>query len=184
MLKYGGFSVFLNLFIFLTSCAGNLTETNTEYEYRPGDQIIHGVPFIKQIENLCGPASLAAVMKYYGDDIRQEEIAEYVYTSELDGSLVSDMRHYAQERGYDSYTKNSDLKELLAAIDNRKPAILLVDRGTWKVSIPHYYVVYGYNDNDKNFIINDGLHEARRISFTNLESQWGRMNNIMLIVTK
>jgi ABC-type bacteriocin/lantibiotic exporter with double-glycine peptidase domain len=183
MFGYFKFVVFLNLIMCL-SCAGYSQPTYSAYQDHAGDSIIQGVPFIKQRYNYCGPAAIASVMKYYGDYKDQEEIAGYVYTSELDGSLVSDMRYYAEQNGYSSYTSSSNLGELESILDNQKPAILLVDRGRWKVSIPHYYVVYGYNPNKKIFIINDGIEEARRINYSELESEWKKMNHIMLIMSK
>ncbi len=184
MFGYSRFVVLPNLFIFVISCANIPTQRYSVNEHHSGDNIIDGVQFIKQKHKHCGPAALSTVMKYYGDDRDQEEIAKRVYTPELDGSLISDMRHYAEENGYDSYTKTGNIEKLKTFLDNKIPVILLVDRGTWKTSIPHYYVIYGYNNSDKSFIVNDGLHEARRISYANLESEWQKMNYMMLIMSK
>jgi len=174
-----------HLFILLISCTVNTDQKYSVDHNIPGDHIVSGVPFIRQKDDkYCGPAAISTIMKYYGDNRGQEQIARYVYTAELDGSLISDMRNYARMNGYDSLTKSGNLNELESLVDKGKPAILLVDRGRWKVSIPHYYVVYGYNKLNKNFIINDGSHQARRIGYSDLESEWKKMNNMMLIISK
>lgn len=179
------FFVLSCLIFILIPCTIHSDEESSGVKIKPGDRIITGVPFIKQTDNkYCGPAALATVMEYYGDNIDQQVIAKSVYTPELNGSLISDMRSYASERGYVSKTRSSNTGELQKVINDNNPAIILIDRGKWKVSIPHYYVVYGYNKNEKVFIINDGNDKARRISYEKLKSEWQKMNNMMLLISK
>jgi len=144
--------------------------------------VISGVPFVKQKYQLCGPAALTSVLTYYGSQTNQEEIARIVYTPELNGSLISDMKHYAVEKGFSAVTKNGDLQALTALIDENKPVILLVDRGKLGVPLQHYYVVYGYNPENNIFITHDGKNEGVQISYTKLDKQWKKMNRLMLVI--
>ena len=177
--------IFSCLLFILIPCIVHSGNDSSGVKVNSGDTLIAGVPFIKQTDNkYCGPAALATVMEYYGEKSDQQVIAKSVYTPELDGSLISDMRNYASEHGYVSTTKSSNAAELQNVINDKKPVIILIDRGKWKVSIPHYYVVYGYNDSEKVFIINDGISRARRISYGKLEHEWKKMNNMMLVISK
>lgn len=145
--------------------------------------IVGDVPFIKQKDNFCGPASMASVLQFYGVDIDQDEVAKEIYIPELNGALISDMENYARKNGYNVQSTNGSIEILKENVKQNTPVILLVDRGKWKVSVPHYYVAYGYNDDKETIIIHTGYKEGQEISYDNLEREWGKMNNLMLVIT-
>jgi ABC-type bacteriocin/lantibiotic exporter with double-glycine peptidase domain len=169
--------------ISFASCA----ERGSIYENAPssGDErVIEKVPFVKQKGFFCGPAAMASVMRFYGRNISQEEVAKVVYTPKLKGALISDMENYAREMGYKAETKNGDLKTLMSLIDEGVPAITLVDLGQWIISQPHYYVVYGYNKSRNVFFLHSGFASDREISFSKLDKQWEKMDRLVLIIRK
>lgn len=145
--------------------------------------IIENVPFVKQKDKFCGPASMASVMQFYGEDIDQDEIAEVIYIPQLNGALISDMENYAKDSGYKVESSNGNIEMLKSNLDENKPVILLVDRGKWKVSVPHYYVAYGYNDERRIIILHTGDKSDQEISFDKVDEEWGKMNNLMLVIT-
>jgi len=147
-------------------------------------KVIDGVPFVKQKDKFCGPAAMASVLEYYGDNVSQDEIAEKVYTPKLDGALISDMENFARDQGYQAETMTGNIDALEAEIDKGVPVILLVDKGKLMVSVPHYYVVYGYDAEDKVFYIHTGYEGGEKIPFERLENEWQKMNRLMLIVRK
>lgn len=145
--------------------------------------IVENVPFVKQKDKFCGPASMALVMQFYGEDIGQDEIAEEIYIPELNGALISDMENYARDNGYSVESVNGNIEMLKSNLDENNPVILLVDKGKWKVSVPHYYVAYGYNDLNRTVIIHTGYKQNQEISYEKLDQEWERMNNLMLTIT-
>ncbi|MGE5445935.1 MAG: C39 family peptidase [Ignavibacteriales bacterium] len=147
-------------------------------------RIIKNVPFVKQKGFFCGPAAMASVMRFYGRNISQEEIAKVVYTPKLKGALISDMENYAREMGYKAETKNGDLNMLMSLIDEGTPAITLVDVGKWIISRPHYYVVYGYDKSRNVFFLHTGSARDQEISFSRLEKEWEKMDRLVLIIRK
>lgn len=169
--------------IYHSGCAPKNTEVGGKAAVE-GGKIIGGVPFVKQKDKFCGPAAMASVLEYYGDDITQEEIASKVYTPKLDGALISDMENFARGEGYRAESTNGDIDALKKNIDEGAPVILLVDRGKWMVSVPHYYVVYGYNSEDMVFIVHTGYASGEKIPFERLDDEWEKMNRLMLIVRK
>ena len=173
----------LIVLIFNAGCAQNNAGAGKIPAVQNG-KVIEGVPFVKQKDNFCGPAAIASVLEYYGEDISQEEIAGKVYTPKLVGALISDMENFARENGYQAETINGNIEALEAEIDEGVPVILLVDKGKWKVSVPHYYVVYGYNKGKDVFILHTGDKSAQEIKFDKLDSEWEKMNRLMLIVRK
>jgi ABC-type bacteriocin/lantibiotic exporter with double-glycine peptidase domain len=167
----------------LPGCAGKSTGGKGDPAVTSG-KVISGVPFVKQKDQFCGPAAMASVLAYYGDNITQEEIAEKVYTPKLDGALISDMENFARDSGYKAETVSGDITALEKEIDEGVPVILLVDRGKWMVSVPHYYVVYGYDTGKGAFIVNTGDEGGVEIPFERLDGEWEKMNRLMLIVQK
>jgi len=145
--------------------------------------VIENVPFVKQKDKFCGPASMASVMQFYGEDISQDEIAEEIYIPKLNGALISDMENYAKDSGYTTESINGSIEILKSNLDNKHPVILLVDKGKWKISVPHFYVAYGYNGEKGVIILHTGYKQNQEISYDKLNQEWGKMNRLMLVIT-
>lgn len=173
----------LALFLVFPGCAQK-EATRAGFAEKQDAKIIDGVPFVKQKDKFCGPAAMASVLMYYGQEAGQDEIAEQIYTPKLKGALISDMENFARRQGYGVEAVNGNVDALRSAIDQGSPVILLVDRGAWKVSVPHYYVVYGYTDGGETFLLHSGDEGGRETSFDKLDEQWEKMNRLMLVVTK
>lgn len=173
----------LNCILILFSCS---KETINPESLSPvsGAKIIKNVPFVKQKDKFCGPAAMASVMNFYGQDVSQDQIAKEVYSPELKGALISDMENFARKMGYKASTVNGDENTLISLVDEGIPSIILVDLGIWVVSVPHYYLVYGYNRSKETFIINTGFTRNKEIEFKDLDKEWEKMNRLMLIVRK
>lgn len=172
-------ALFLSVSAVLVSCTKTAPESSS---LGNTGTVITGVPFVKQKYQLCGPAALTSVFRYYGKETNQDEIAANVYTPELNGSLISDMKYYAEENGFSSKTENGDLNILTRLVDDNKPVILLVDRGKLGVPVQHYYVVYGYSPDSNQFLIHDGKNNGNTISYDKLDKQWEKMNRLMLVI--
>lgn len=149
-----------------------------------GGKIIDGVPFVKQKDKFCGPAALASVLGFYGGSVTQDEIAREVFIPQLGGALIADLENFARSLGYETETVNGSIDALVSAIDRGTPVIVLVDRGKWKVSYPHYYVVYGYDPGKKELVLHTGDEGGERMPYEKLDEEWKKMNRLMLVVTK
>lgn len=182
MLRNRVFLVIAGLYL-LSSYGCSQKESSSEIN-APSNKIytIENVPFTEQKDEFCGPASMASVMAHYGDTLSQEEIAEHVYTPALNGALISDMENFARDSGYSTTAENGSLELLKSRIDEGTPVILLVDKGKWRVSVPHYYVAYGYVNDGKSFILHTGFDEAVEIDSEKLDSEWEKMNHLMLVI--
>jgi ABC-type bacteriocin/lantibiotic exporter with double-glycine peptidase domain len=173
----------LTIAVSISGCA----QKNTEYVGGPevkNGKVIEGVPFVKQKDDFCGPAAIASVLEFYGDDVSQDDIAAAVYTPKLKGALISDMENFARDRGYQAETINGSIDKLEETIDEGIPVIVLVDNGVWRVSVPHYYVVYGFDEDEQAFILHTGDEGDREISFDKLDGEWEKMNRLMLVIRK
>jgi ABC-type bacteriocin/lantibiotic exporter with double-glycine peptidase domain len=180
---FSSISIVIILISTLLSCSQR-PSIHKDFSTSDEVRVIENVPFIKQKGNFCGPAAMASVMRFYGQNIDQEEIAKRVYTPELRGALISDMENFAREMGYKAETRNGDLNTLISIINEGTPPIVLVDLGKWFVSFPHYYVVYGYNKSKKRFLLHTGFKGAQEMGFSELDREWKKMNRLLLIVRK
>lgn len=177
--------LFMPLLVFcLTSCIHNESSSMHSANEKKFTSVGAVVPFVKQKDEFCGPAALASVLQFYGQNIDQDEIAEEIYIEELSGALISDMENFARDSGYNVESSNGSLEAIKIRIDNGQPVILLVDRGKWKVSVPHYYVVYGYNEQDGTLLLHTGFKEGQQIGYDELDAEWKKMNRLMLVITK
>lgn len=138
------------------------------------------VPFVKQKDNFCGPASLSSVLNFYGIKVSQEDIGKAVYNPKLKGALITDLENYAKSLGLNAKAKQGSLEDLKTYIDEGIPPIILVDLGKFFVSIPHYMVVIGYEGD--NFFLHTGYEEAKEIKARDLDKIWSKMGRVMLIV--
>ncbi len=115
-MQHKAITIILLLFISAVFSSCTKTDINSSGSI-DHSTVISGVPFVKQKYQLCGPAALTSVLRYYGSETNQDEIARVVYTPELKGSLISDMKHYAGENGFNASTQNGDLESLIKLIE-------------------------------------------------------------------
>ena len=178
------FSIMLLIFFYSSDSFSNENKQSNNVNHTRSSKVIENVPFVKQKDNFCGPAAMVSIFKFYGQDITQEEVAKEVYTPKLKGALISDMENFADKMGYNTMTTNGDQNLLVSLIDEGIPPIVLVDRGKWIVTVPHYYVVYGYNKSRNTFILHTGYEGNQEIEFSEFDGQWKKMNRLTLIVRK
>ena len=143
-------------------------------------QVLLDVPFVKQKDEFCGPASLSSVFNFYGLETSQEEIGKEVYNPKLKGALITDLENFAKSKGFKTILKKSNLDEIKTFIDERKPVIALIDLGFWVVSKPHYVVIIGYNE--KGFLVHSGYEEKVFIPYQEFERKWEKLGKTILVV--
>ncbi len=138
------------------------------------------VPFVKQQDQFCGPASLSSVLSYYGAELSQEDIGKEVYNAKLKGALITDLENYAKKKGFKTEVKVSSLEGIKGYVDKGIPPIVLVDLGGLWFSLPHYMVVVGYDEDV--FYIHTGYEEKKAINPKELDRIWSRMGRVLLVV--
>ena len=142
--------------------------------------IIRDVPFAMQDTQYCGPASLSSVLSYYGDAQDQKTIGKAVYTSKLQGALITDLENYSRERGFQTKIGRGRVADIKEFLSEGKPVIVLVDLGFWVISKPHYLVVYGYNE--QGFLAHNGFEAAQLYLYEEFEKIWEKVGRSFLLV--
>ena len=144
--------------------------------------IIDNVPFFPQEDYQCGPASLAAVLNYWGVSATPEEVASAIYSQSAKGTLNIDMVLYAHSRGLEASQYSGGPDDLKKKIDSGKPLIVLVDYGFSIVQANHFMVVIGYNEH--GMIVNSGRHEKKFIPAKDFLKPWEKTKFWTLLIKR
>lgn len=173
---------FLSQFWFLVGCGLMIRDDrfldnpmNAEMDY-----YIKNVPFVLQQTDFCGPAALAMVLNYYGDDVTQEEIAVEIFLPELKGTLIWDLQNYARKRGFNAEVANLDLNSVKEGVRSGIPVILLLDEGFSIYTKPHYIVVIAMDDNHQILLAHSSTNPWKRMSYDYIQQKWAKMNYLAI----
>jgi len=116
-------------------------------EQRPGVWL--DVPFVKQEKDACGAASIAMVMQYWqhqpgqppaaagSSDERRIQLS--LYSAQAHGIYASDLEHYLQGHGFQTFAFHGDWELLREHLQKGRPLIVALKAGRDL----HYVVVVG-----------------------------------------
>lgn len=150
--------------------------------YQPSKSATIGeVPFFPQSRYQCGPASLAGVLKFYGDEIHPEEIADVIYRGDIRGTVSLDLALYPRQRGFASRWYNGSAEDLKRNVDRGAPLVVMVDRGLSRIRAHHFMVVTGYDS--EGVIVNSGKSRGKVVPWGLFLRQWQRTQNWTLLIT-
>lgn len=170
------------------------TPTNTPTpEPLPASHILEGMGVIRQTFNNCGPANLTQTLNFWGYDITQEEVADYLKPSSEDRNVSPwQIADYVNERTGGAFKASAHsggtlelLKEFIAA---GYPVVIekgyeLPDSGWWG----HYLTVFGYDDVEGVIFSQDSYlgpwdGSGRTDSYEEFEFYWQQFNYTFYVV--
>jgi cellulose synthase operon protein C len=114
----------------------------------PGQRVRLAVPFVKQDRRTCGPATLAAICRFYGDAAEHVEIADAIC---YDGTPDHSERHWAEERGYVVREFRVTPETVRALIDRGFPFTLT----TVEPASAHLQAVMGYDSKADTLLVRE-----------------------------
>jgi ABC-type bacteriocin/lantibiotic exporter with double-glycine peptidase domain len=148
------------------------------------------VPFVPQVRDGCGSASISMVLQYWGaksgqgapDFADANKIQEKLFSPAEGGIAASRMMTYFQETGYRTFAFRGEWSDLKHHLEQGRPLIVSV-----KASGPfgplHYVVVVGIDSERDYLYINDPAREKMlRISRQGFESEWNPARHWTLLV--
>jgi predicted double-glycine peptidase len=170
-------SLILCSLFFLFSCS------TIERRYSTDSSLfLEDVPFYPQEDYQCGPATLAAVMNYWGIPVTPQEIKDNIFSQTAKGTLNIDMLLFAQRKGLHAKQYAGSLDDLKVNIDKGIPLIVLVDYGFSFFQRNHFMVVIGYNNQD--IIVNSGKTKGLFITEDEFLRIWEKTDFWALLITK
>ncbi|MFO7767245.1 MAG: PA2778 family cysteine peptidase [Pelovirga sp.] len=139
------------------------------------------VPFFAQEEYQCGPAALAMLLAWNGQDVSLPQLVEQVYSPELKGSLQPSIVAAARRQGYLAYPL-SGWSELVAELHGGQPVMILQNLGLSWYPRWHYAVVIGYDQGEQKVLLHSGVYPGMQMSMGVFERTWRRADYWGLVV--
>ena len=144
---------------------------------------VEGVPFYPQKEFQCGPASLAAVLNFWGKTHTPDEIAKAVYMPQLRGSLSLDLWQYALRQGMQATVQKGSIETLRAHLEKREPVVAFLNLGFDWLPVGHFLVVVGLDPAERKVITYSGTDKDSRYSYDRFIYAWEKTGYWSLVVT-
>ena len=119
------------------------------------------VPLTLQSTNYtCGASALQSVLKYYGDEVGEMDLARELKTTPADGTNYKEIKRYGEKNGYAVAVHiNASLDDLKHVLGSGKPALVLIQawaeppvdyKNDWDDG--HYVVACGYDSKNIYFM--------------------------------
>lgn len=144
---------------------------------------IQGVPFIPQEEYYCGPASLAMVLRFWGVEADEDQIASALFLKSVRGTLNFDLEFYARRRGLRARSFQGTLEGVKAELRRNHPLIVFQDLGLGPLEIPHFAVLIGYDDRREVVILHSGTTRNLVLPYDEFLRTWARRKWWTLLIT-
>jgi len=130
------------------------------------------VPFFKQGDFLCGPASLAMVFNAAGVKADVESVTPLVYLPGRQGSLQAEMLGATRRSGLVAYNPQPRMEDVLREVAAGTPVVVLLNLSIKLVPVWHYAVIVGYDLERREVIVRSANRERDEWSFGFLEFFW------------
>ena len=131
------------------------------------------VPFFPQEEYQCGPAALAMLLAWNGEEVDLPLLVEQVYSPALKGSLQPAIIASARRQGYLAYPV-SGWSELVAELKSGHPVLILQNLGLSWFPRWHYAVVIGVDRPKRQVILHSGTIAEMAMAMAVFERTWRR----------
>lgn len=173
--------VFLS--VMLVGCSHiRVDPTSLELE-KPAVEWVN-VPFFPQTEYQCGPAALATLFQYRGQDSVPEDLVGRVYTPEKQGSLQVDMVATVRQQGLIPYPLAPNMQALLDEVSAGNPVLVMQNLSFNWAPIWHYAVVIGYNLERNELVLRSGETERWLTRLSTFERTWRRADYWALVIVE
>jgi len=147
------------------------------------------VPFVKQLEDGCGSASLAMLLQYWnahGAPVAAERsdaaaIQKRLYSRKGHGIFASDMQTYLEDSGFRVFALTGAWNDLRTHLAQGRPVLVSIQPGDAHSPL-HYVVVTGIDWQLPAVFLNDPARgKLVRVDRAEFEKEWQAARNWMLL---
>jgi tetratricopeptide (TPR) repeat protein len=136
---------------------------------------LNSVPFIKQTENHCGPASLAMVLEFNNQKKDLKELSSLTMTPGSKGTFSTDLITAVRRKGM-LPLKVNDIESLIIELSADNPILVLQNVGLSWMPKWHYAVVVGHDLNGPDIILHTGDKKFHKLDMRFFERSWSLGN--------
>jgi ABC-type bacteriocin/lantibiotic exporter with double-glycine peptidase domain len=135
------------------------------------------VPFVKQVKEGCGAASVAMVMQYWAQQQNRDpqsvdatDIQNTLYSKRGHGIYASDVESYFKEHGFRTFAFKGETADLRDHLQKGRPLMVALKPGKAPL---HYVVVTGLDESNHVVIVNDpAQRKLLKLDQTSFEQEW------------
>lgn len=161
----------------------------------PSNTLLETVPFIPQDEHACGPASLAMVLRYFGQRQNnghlkneghlqtQQHLKPLLLLPERRGTLQIELMSAARQEGFLALSGSTRLETLLGDVAAGFPVIVLQNLRFSFWPQWHYAVVVGYDQRESVVLLRSGQYRLIEVPYNTFLNTWQRAGTWALRVT-
>jgi tetratricopeptide (TPR) repeat protein len=164
----------------LTSACSSVTPLHSN-DTGIADERLLNVPFYAQDDFHCGPAALAGLLQYFGEDYSPATIANWVYVPERRGSFQLEMVAAIRRAGFIAYPLDGEIKNILAEVNAGNPVLVLQNLGLSWWPQWHYATVVGYDINRQKMVLNSGSIKNYKVSAGTFARTWMRAGSWAIV---
>lgn len=172
---------------FLALLAGCVTPQTAALRSAPAAGLpekaeLEQVVFHAQEEHQCGPAALAMALQHAGRNVAPEQLKEFLYLPDKQGSLQAEMLAATRRHGSVAYVLRPQLQDVLSEVAAGNPVVILQNQGLSWYPVWHYAVVVGYDLRREEMILRSGLERRLVLPFVTFENTWARSGHWAMLV--
>ncbi len=164
----------LVLLIFVVSCAstGRVLYKSELPNVAPKKQLSE-VPFILQKDAYCGPATLAMLLNYRGENYSQNELSELTFVEKANGTYQSSMKSAVRKKGY-MLVELDSIEDIIKEINIDNPVVVFQNLGFDWYPFWHYSLIVGYDLESDLLTIHSGEEKFKKIEVSKFMKSWKR----------
>ncbi len=147
-----------------------------------GSYEIANIPFYPQVEDQCGPSSLATMLGVRGIDISPAELRGKLYIPGKQGTVTTEMIARARRFGLLVYPLEPDIINLLTEIDSGNPVLVMQNLGLEWWPVWHFSVAIGYDLDQQTISLRSGDTFKTETSFNLFLKTWQRANSWSIVI--
>lgn len=133
---------------------------------------VASVPFFPQKAYQCGPAALATLLVWAGQDISPDQLAPALYIDDRKGSLQVELLATTRRHGLLPYVHPGEFERLWRLLENDVPVLVLQNLGFAWYPQWHYAVVVGFDAQQNQVLLRSGEEQLRREPFEDFAHSW------------
>ena len=143
---------------------------------------IQDIPFYPQVEDQCGPSSLATMLGVQGVNISPEQLRGKLYIPGKEGTVTTEMIAQARLFGFLVYPLEPDFINLLAEINAGNPVLVMQNLGFNWLPMWHFSVAMAYDLNAQKISLRSGDEVKHDVDFSLFLKTWQRANSWAIVI--
>lgn len=147
---------------------------------KPGTHLLD-VPFTEQPDDLCGPASVAMVARFYGVEPDLEKLEQDVFLPALAGSIPDLLAEGARRQGLAAEVVRCEEPQLHEWLAAGVPLILLL-APNGKDPRGHFVVATGSKPAQSALRVHSGSRQNRWWPARHWKKRWEKAGNVIVLI--